>query len=1254
MPGKFSRLLLCFLILLSSNSGISQIYQLMGTNADDLCQSGCVLKGGSYVSFGSTGSGTAEDALIYLIDSWGKVQKTVQFGGTAAENGMSVCSTHDGGFAVTGNTRSSGAGGRDIYVGKFNSTGDIQWIKTFGGSSDEESFEIIETSDRGFLIAGYTRSYGHNSYNSYILKLTETGKVQWNKVLHTGSFDAAFRVVQIGNAYYVSNNTNISNAFGRGDIFITKLDINGNLIWNKSYGTTQNEQPWKLIPTLDGNMAMVSASVGFSGGPNKELILIKLDTTGKIQFCSRVVNSGRASDGFDLVQDKDSNYIVVGHAMDNLSEWKGAVFKFDKTGDLIASGYANFSTEGNIWKIHKKNSGFVMFGNAILNIKNNRDFLFIYSDSSLKISCQNWKTLNAYSSPVSLGEKLLNSFYQITSGVSEDTAIWNIGVNNTKTEITELNYSKSLSSNLPDYQGYCSLDSVWLDPGKKDLYLWENSSTKRLIKIDSFSKYRLKFWSNYCIGYDSTEIFKMNPPKLSLRGDTCTSGPVTLEVQNISSWKYLWSTGGMKNKITVQGKGTYSVSITDTLRKCMVTDSMTVYNPGMVSFIVYNTLGQCKNGNLLEASLFEQLHIPNDRIVKYRWYNENTLIDSLPILKYSADTNGAFNIRVFVTSKFGCSDTQAVLYKVYPNPKADFRLIDTIVCQNENVAAIHTDSSIVKKTWVSLPDGVQNNRDTFVTIFKNTGINFLKLTVENSQGCSDSAVKPIEILESPTLRVSLNSDSVQCLKNNQFEWTDSSYNLSGKPVFRNWNMDDGTVYNSGKVTHKYTIQSEFKPRLKITNSAGCSDSAIWSIRINPMPVAMGNLHVTSSCLEKNQFTLTNLSSVSGGTVWSRIYLDDGRKFDLIDSIVFSYTEAKKYFPSIIAETDKGCTDTHTFSIQVLASPVLEIHVDKAIQCFKGNSFSFIGNNLKSDSSDSYNWDFNDGSSSTQKNPVHSFNFSDTFRVKLHVQNGAGCTDTTSETITVYPNPVAIYSPVTACLGMPVNLAHQSRIQNGVISYAKWGVNGSFYPGNNITLLIPQVGVYPVSLLVQSEKGCTDSMEISDGITIRSRPVASTFWIKEYEGLEKDVWLVRGNVGAGLKHNWMLGNTESGNNPELRINVTDTFTAKLRYIVTDDYGCSDTLLEHRHFPFYSNVFIPSAFTPNGDDKNKVFRPEINKPLTAYNLYIYNRWGQQIFSTSDVYTGWDGTFRGLDVPEGLYVYRITIGSAYDFGGTVHLLR
>jgi hypothetical protein len=164
-------------------------------------------------------------------------QKT--FGGNSDDEALSIQQTKDGGYIVVGYTSSFGVGNWDIYVIKLDAKGDNVWEKTYGGSGYDIAYSIQQTTDGGYIIAGKTGDL--YSGDVYIIKLDKDGNKMWEKTLGGSGDDGAYSIQQTTDGGYIVAGYTSSFVAGVAggwyrDVYVIKLDENGNEVWEKTFG----------------------------------------------------------------------------------------------------------------------------------------------------------------------------------------------------------------------------------------------------------------------------------------------------------------------------------------------------------------------------------------------------------------------------------------------------------------------------------------------------------------------------------------------------------------------------------------------------------------------------------------------------------------------------------------------------------------------------------------------------------------------------------------------------------------------------------------------------------------------------------------------------------------------------------------------------------------------------------------------------------------------------------------------------------
>jgi hypothetical protein len=236
----------------------------------------------------SFGAGT-EDIFLIKTDANGNIQWAKTYGGTSWDWAHSVQQTSDGGYIAAGGTRSFGAGTEDIFLIKTDANGNIQWAKTYGGWYGEWAYSVQQTSDGGYIVVGGTRSFGAGSWDIFLIKTDANGNIQWAKTYGGTNDDWAYSVQQTSDGGYIVVGGTRSFGAGTEDIFLIKTDANGNIQWAKTYGGTNDDWAYSVQQTSDGGYIVAGRTNSFGVGWD-DIFLIKTDANGDIGSCGIVGN----------------------------------------------------------------------------------------------------------------------------------------------------------------------------------------------------------------------------------------------------------------------------------------------------------------------------------------------------------------------------------------------------------------------------------------------------------------------------------------------------------------------------------------------------------------------------------------------------------------------------------------------------------------------------------------------------------------------------------------------------------------------------------------------------------------------------------------------------------------------------------------------------------------------------------------------------------------------------------------------------
>ncbi len=245
---------------------------------------------------------------ILQANSW---QKT--FGGSKWDEANSIIQTKDGGYAVAGWTSSFGNGKNDMYIVKLDKEGNKLWQKTFGGSKWDKAKSIIQTKDGGYAVAGRTDSFGNGGYDMYIVKLDKEGNKLWQKTFGGSDDDEAYSIIQTKDGgYAVAGWTESFGNGGEDDMYIVKLDKDGNKLWQKTFGGSDDDDAYSIIQTKDGGYAVAGETNSFSNSSwRSDMYIVKLDKDGN-KLWQKTFGGSNADEADSIIQTKDGGYAVAG------------------------------------------------------------------------------------------------------------------------------------------------------------------------------------------------------------------------------------------------------------------------------------------------------------------------------------------------------------------------------------------------------------------------------------------------------------------------------------------------------------------------------------------------------------------------------------------------------------------------------------------------------------------------------------------------------------------------------------------------------------------------------------------------------------------------------------------------------------------------------------------------------------------------------------------------------------------------------
>lgn len=249
------------------------------------------------------------DIWVAKLTSTGNIEWQRTYGGSENDNARSLQQTSDGGYIVAGDTNSFGAQGSSIWILKLFSTGTLDWQRKYGRIGQESARSIQQTDDGGYILGGLAYSSGSEE-DVWVLKLNASGNIEWQRTYGGSNKDYIYDIHQTGDGGYIVGANTLSFGAGGKDFWMLKLTILGNIEWQKTFGTSLDEEAYSIQQTNDGGYIVAGGISSFSSGLNDFLIL-KLLPDGNTGLGCRFIEDSDARVSDTDISPEDTQIIPV-------------------------------------------------------------------------------------------------------------------------------------------------------------------------------------------------------------------------------------------------------------------------------------------------------------------------------------------------------------------------------------------------------------------------------------------------------------------------------------------------------------------------------------------------------------------------------------------------------------------------------------------------------------------------------------------------------------------------------------------------------------------------------------------------------------------------------------------------------------------------------------------------------------------------------------------------------------------------------
>ncbi|RPH94570.1 T9SS C-terminal target domain-containing protein [candidate division KSB1 bacterium] len=294
------------------------------------------LDGGYIVAVWTDDTSGAGYADFYLVKTNGSGEPlwTRTYGGSSEDRAVSVQQTTDGGYIAAGYTQCFGAGYYDFYLIKTNALGDTLWTRTYGGSEGEFAYSIQQTDDDGFIVAGLTNSFGAGFNDFYLVKTNSSGDTLWTRTYGGTGYEIANSVQQTDDGGYIAAGETKVTSAARSNIFLAKTNGSGDQLWTRTYGENSDDRAWSVQQAEDGGYIVAGMTQSF-GANWGDFFLGKMNSQGD-SLWMRTYGGTNWDEAYSVQQTADGGYLVAGWS-NSFGAGGNKDFYLVKTGPDISS-----------------------------------------------------------------------------------------------------------------------------------------------------------------------------------------------------------------------------------------------------------------------------------------------------------------------------------------------------------------------------------------------------------------------------------------------------------------------------------------------------------------------------------------------------------------------------------------------------------------------------------------------------------------------------------------------------------------------------------------------------------------------------------------------------------------------------------------------------------------------------------------------------------------------------------------------------
>lgn len=613
----------------------------------------------------------------------------------------------------------------------------------------------------------------------------------------------------------------------------------------------------------------------------------------------------------------------------------------------------------------------------------------------------------------------------------------------------------------------------------------------------------------------------------------------------------------------------------------------------------------------------------------------------------------------------GCSNSHRDTVIVLPSVRTNFIFAD--VCEGNDMNFVNTSTGYDQNTqweWNYGDGSLYGNTFHTTHLYSPADTYMVALVGITPNGCNDTTIKEVHVYDAPVAYF-----EVEDVCANELAYFD---NLSTPPQVGTlgswfWLFSDNTSASAFSPTHLFpTPPNNHSATLIVYNSElSCSDTFTTSLVVAPIPDA--NFTVSNVCDGEEVVPQNTTVGVVNQWEWD---FGDGSNPDINAQPIHEYDDPGPYTIQLIATNAFGCTDSIEKPIIIYNQPVADFEVQPAcagavIPFINTSYIDFPDNNVY------WIWDYDHGGViDTIIAANYTYPNGGTYFPELLVISNRGCRDSITLPLTVYHVPYidVDVSLDEGCTPVCVKFDDLSTLPGDSMISWLWNFgdlnlssvrNPSHCYGNDDPY---NSEFYDVSLTIQTDSGCQATRIFDKMIEVYPQPEAEFDWTPDPVSLfDPTVTFIDQSLGASY-WGWDFGQENISSDTSWFQEPQYTFTTygdfPITLIVENQEGCRDTLVENIHIiPDYT-IYVPNAFTPDGDTLNAEWGPK-GFGVKEIEIRVFDRWGRLVFFSDDMASKWNGYDRShQESPQGMYVYEIVVETlykeVYNYSGKLMLMR